>query len=354
MSATPNMITGLDVSDRYSAFYTISAGGEVEEEGRIRTTAQALRVHFQGSKRRVVLEAGVHSPWISRLLSELGHEVIVANARMVALIHKNPKKSDPVDAETLARLGRADPKLLAPIEHRSEEAQVHLGVIRTRDTVVRARTALVNHVRGAVKSVGGRIPRCSTETFPTKAADHIPDPLRAALEPALETIAHLSRQIRFFDKQIDKTCQEAYPETALLRQIQGVGPVTALAFRLVLDDATRFKESRSVGAYLGLTRRRSDSGDFEPELRITKLGDKLLRSLLTQSAQYILGAFGPDTDLRRWGLAYWRRGGNSKKAKKKAVVAVARRLAVLLHRLWVTGDVYEPLRNSKKLGAAIA
>jgi transposase len=341
------MVTGLDVSDRYSALCTLGAEGEVEEEGRVRTTAQAMRTHFQVPRRRVVLEAGTHSPWISRLLAELGHDVIVANARMVALIHKNPKKSDPVDAETLARLGRVDPKLLAPIEHRSESSQHDLGLIRTRSAVVRARTALINHVRGTVKSTGGRIPRCSAETFARRAPEHIPDPLRPGLEPILETIVHLSRQIRFFDKQIGKLCQESYPETALLQQVKGVGPVTALAFRLVLDDPRRFKESRSVGAYLGLTRRRSDSGDFEPELRITKLGDKLLRSLLTQSAQYILGAFGPDSDLRRWGLAYWRRGGSSKKAKKKAVVAVARKLSVLLHRLWITGEVYEPLRNSK-------
>ncbi len=132
----PNLTTGLDVSDRYSTFFTLTADGETEEEGRMRTTARALRVHFEGPHRRIVLEAGPHSPWISRLLAELGHEVIVANARMVALIHKNPRKSDPVDAESLARLGRVDPKLLAPIEHRSEEAQIHLGIIRTRDVVV--------------------------------------------------------------------------------------------------------------------------------------------------------------------------------------------------------------------------
>ena len=183
----PNLTTGLDVSDRYSTFFTLDADGEVEEEGRMRTTSPALRIHFAGPRRRVVLEAGPHSPWISRLLAELGHEVIVANARMVALIHKNPKKSDPVDAESLARLGRVDPKLLAPIEHRSEEAQIHLGVIRTRAAVVCARTALVNHVRGTVKALGGRIPKCSTHSFPRKAAEHIPGALRPGLEPVLET-----------------------------------------------------------------------------------------------------------------------------------------------------------------------
>jgi transposase len=344
----PNLTTGLDVGDRYSAFFRLTAAGEVAEEGRVRTTEATLRNHFTGPPRRVVLEAGSHSPWISRLLAELGHEVIVANARMVALIHKNPRKRDPVDAESLARLGRADPKLLWPIEHRSEEAQIHLGIIRTRDAVVRARTALVNHVRGAVKSLGGRIPKCSTRSFPCKAAEHLPDALRPALEPILETITRLTRQISAFDRKIEELCEREYPETDLLRQIKGVGPVTALAYRLVLDDPTRFRKSRSVGPYLGLTRRLDDSGDSESELRITKAGDELLRRFLIQAAHYILGPFGPDTDLRRWGLSYLSRYGTSKKAKKKAAVALARRLAVLLHRLWITGEVYEPLRNATR------
>jgi transposase len=335
----------MDVSDRYSTFFTLTDEGEVVEEGRVRTTAQALESHFTDRRRRVVVEAGPHSPWISRLLDELGHEVIVANARMVALIHKNPKKRDPVDAESLARLGRADPELLWPIEHRSAEAQADLGVVRTRDVVVRARTALINHVRGAVKSFGGRIPRCSAEAFSAKAGEHIPEPLGEGLEPILETIAGLSRQIRYFDKQIDALCDERYPETAVLRQIKGVGPVTALTYRLVLGDPHRFPNSRAVGAYLGLTPRHRDSGEFEPELRITKAGDELLRRSLVQAARYILGPFGPDTDLRRWGLDYIRRSGDSKTSKDKAAVAVARKLAVLLHRLWITSEVYEPLRS---------
>jgi len=348
MTSSPNLITGLDVSDRNSTFFTLTAEGDVEEQGTIRTSRKALRTFFTGPRRRVILEAGPHSPWMSRLLAELDHEVIVANARMVALIHRNPRKRDPVDAEWLARLGRMDPKLLGPVEHRSEESQAHLGVIRTRDAVVRARTALVSHVRGAVKSFGGRIPKCSTASFPTKAEEHLPDPLRPALEPTLATITELTRQIRCFDQQIEELCEKQYPETAALRQVKGVGPVTALAFRLVLDDPARFPKSRSVGAYLGLTRRLDDSGDFESELRITKTGDKLLRRLLIQAGHYILGPFGPDTDLRRWGLEYVRRGGGSRKAKKKATVAVARRLAVLLHSLWVTGEVYEPLRHAKQ------
>jgi len=351
-SVTPKVITGLDVSDRYSSTYTITEEGEVVEEGRVRTTPRALEAYFAGRRRRVVLEAGPHSPWISRLLKKLNHEVIVANARMVALIHSNPKKRDPVDAETLARLGRVDPKLLYPIQHRSEEAQVDLGVVRARDAVVRARTGLINHVRGSVKSYGARIPGSSAEGFAAKAEEHVPEALRAGLEPVVEMIRALSRQIRFFDKQLEALCEERYPETGVLRQIKGVGPVTALTFCLVIEDPARFPSSRAVGAYLGLTRRHDDSGESEPELRITKAGDEFLRRLLVQSAHSILGHFGPDTDLRRWGLHYIERGGGSKTAKKKAAVAVARKLAVLLHRLWSTGEVYQPLRENQHAAAA--
>lgn len=343
-----NLTTGLDVGDRYTVFCTLNREGEVEDEGRVRTTREAFARHFAGPRRRVVLEVGSHSPWLSRLLAEVGHEVIVANARMVALVHSNPRKRDSVDAESLARLGRVDPKLLWPIEHRSEEAQVHLGLIRTRDAVVRARTALVNHVRGAVKSLGGRIPKCSTPSFPKKAVEHLPEPVRPALEPILETITELTQRIRAFDRDIEELCKTRYPETALFRQIKGVGPVTALAYRLVLDDPTRFSRSRAVGPYLGLTRRLDDSGESEPELRITKAGDELLRRLLVQAAHYILGPFGPDTDLRRWGRSYIERCGGTGKAKKKAATAVARRLAVLLHRLWITREAYEPLKMASR------
>lgn len=345
MDTTPMLVTGVDVSDRYSHYCTLTREGDIEGEGRVRTTDAALRAHFEGNSRRVVLEAGPHSPWISRMLTEQGHEVIVANARMVSLIHKNPNKRDRVDAEALARLGRADPKLLYPIKHRSEVTQIDLGVIKARDAVVRARTALINHVRGTVKSLGVRLPTCSAEAFHSRAGETLPDAVRPALEPILETIERLSRQVRFFDKQIDELCVERYPETELMQQIKGVGPVTALAYRLVVEDPARFRRSRQVGHYLGLTRRHDDSGESEPELRITKAGDKLLRRLLIQCAHYILGPFGADCDLRRWGLEYIRRGGNSKTSKKKATVAVARRLAVLLHCLWRTGQVYEPLHN---------
>lgn len=343
-SAIPSKMTiGLDLGDRYSNFYTLDGTGENLESGRVQTTQSALEKRFgSGEAARVVIEAGTHSPWVSRLLSQWGHEVLVANPRKLALITENESKDDPVDAELLARLGRVEPQLLSPIQHRGERAQADLAVIRARDAVVAARTQLVNHVRGAVKSWGGRLRSSSTRSFARQGASQLPEALRPALQPLLDVLALLTSQIEAYDRQIEAACREAYPETELLRQVGGVGAVTSLAFVLTLEDPHRFGRSRSVGSFVGLRPARDQSGAQDPELRITKAGDRLLRRLLVGSAHYILGPFGPDCDLRRWGLKLARRG--RKNAKKRAVVAVARKLAVLLHRLWVNGEVYEPLR----------
>lgn len=291
---------------------------------------------------RVVVEAGSHSPWVSRVLEAAGHEVVVANPRRVRLITWNASKRDPVDAEWLARLGRADPALLAPVHHRGPAAQAALSVLRARECLVRARTRVVNQVRGLVKAQGARLPRCSTASFPRRVSPHVPAALQPAVGPALVEIDHLTQQIRAYDQQVAHLATAVFPETARLRQVPGVGPLTALAFVLTLEDPARFPRSRTVGSYLGLRPRLHESGRRRPALRITKEGDAFVRQLLVQAAHYILGPFGPDTRLRDWGLGLVARGG--KHAKQRAVIAVARKLAVLLHQLWRTGAVYEPHR----------
>lgn len=342
---------GLDVSDRYTYVCVLNLGGQVVDEGRVPTSAEALRRRFGGLPRtRLVLETGAHSPWVSRLLEECGHEVLVANARQVRLIAESDSKTDRTDAETLARLGRLDPALLKPIRHRGPAAQRDLALIRARDALVQARTQLVNHVRGAVKTVGGRLPKCSTESFPMRVRVAIPEALRPALTPLLDVIATITTEVRRYDHQVEALATTRYPATAALRQVTGVGALTALSYVLTLEDPARFPKSRAVASYLGLRPKQRDSGERAPALRITKAGDTFVRRLLVGSAHYILGPFGPDTDLRRWGLTLAARGG--KNAKKRAVIAVARKLAVLLHRLWVSGAVYEPLRLAARRPAA--
>jgi transposase len=292
---------------------------------------------------RIAIEAGTHSPWASRVLEECGHEVLVANARKVRLIYANRRKTDEIDAENLARLARLDPKLLYPVEHRGEESHAHIALIRSRDALVGCRTQLVNHVRGAVKSFGARLPKCPAVSFHKRAAEHVPEALLPALGPILEQIASLTEGIRDYDQRLEAISLERYPETALLRQVEGIGPLTALTFVLTVGDPARFKKSRNVGAYLGLVPARDQSGDRDPQKHISKEGDEMLRRLLVGSAHYILGPFGSDSDLRRHGEKIASRG--AKNSKKRAAVAVARKLAVLLHTLWVSGEVYDPLYN---------
>jgi transposase len=327
------------------------------EEGKVATTSAGLQKEFAGRRPcRIALEVGTHSPWSSLLLAAMGHEVIVANPRQVALIYRNKRKSDKFDATTLARLARSDPELLHPVKHRGKQAQIDLAVLRARDGLVAARTQLVNLVRGTVKSYGERLPKCSTASFHYKAASSLPAELSPALTPVIAQIAELTRGINQYDDEIEALIAERYPEALGLQQIKGVGPITSLAFVLTLEDPQRFATSRDVGAYLGLTPGRRQTGESDPEMHITKAGDVFLRKLVVQAAQYILGPFGVDCDLRRWGLrlagtpvsAQGGSGKGSKQRKKRAIVAVARKLAVLLHALWRTGEVYEPLRWAAK------
>jgi transposase len=301
---------------------------------------------------RIAIETGTHSPWVSRLLEECGHEVLVANARKLRLIYANKRKTDEIDAENLARLARVDPKLLYPLKHRGEGSQAHMAIIRSRQALVDCRTQLVNHVRGAVKSFGHRLPKGPARSFHNRAAEHIPEALRPALGPILQQIGSLTERIRQYDRKLETISKESYPETDLLRQVEGIGPLTALTFVLTVEDPYRFEKSRSVGAYLGLVPARDQSGDRDPQKRISKEGDEMLRKLLVGSAHYILGPFGSDSDLRRHGEKIASRGG--KNAKKRAVVAVARKLSVLLHSLWISAEVYEPLRNTHRFGGRAA
>jgi transposase len=344
----PKVTAGLDIGDKYSYLCLIdTASGAIMEEGRLRTSPETFKRRFASERpMRIAIEAGTHSPWVSRVLEECGHEVLVANPRKLRLIYANKRKTDEIDAENLARLARVDPRLLYPLKHRGEDSQAHLAIIRSRQALVDCRTQLVNHVRAAVKSFGARLPKCSARSFHKRASEHIPEALRPALGPILEVIASLTERIRDYERELETISKEHYPETELLRQVEGVGTLTALTFVLTVEDPYRFERSRSVGAYLGLVPASDRSGDRDPQKRISKEGDQMLRKLLVGSAHYILGPFGHDSDLKRHGEKIASRGG--KNAKKRAVVAVARKLAVLLHSLWASAEVYEPLRNAHR------
>jgi len=344
---------GLDLGDRSSFYCVLNGAGEVILEAKVATNPEAMKKTFaKMAPSRIALETGTHSPWVSRLLSELGHEAIVAHARNVRLIGESRRKDDRLDAQALARLARIDPRLLSPIQHRSAQAQADLSVIRGRYALVRARTALVCSARGLTKSFGERIRGRNPKAFRPEMGETLSPQLQAALAPMLSTLEAITAQIRKYDAQIEKLAEESYPDVALLKQVKGVGTLIALTYILTLEDPRRFRKSRDAGCYVGLQPGRRNSGESERQLHITREGDSYLRMVLVQGAQHILGPFGEDSDLRRWGLKLAQHGGKS--GKKRAIVAVARKLAVLLHHLWISCEAYEPLHNTQKRRLAAA
>jgi len=338
------LTVGVDLGDQWSHYCILGLEGERLAEGQLRTTPRDITEFFEAlNAARVVVEVGTHSAWVREVICSYGHEVLVANPRLMEGSKRRKRKNDRIEANKLARLGRVDPQSLHPMQHRSREVRQDLVVLRARDALVAARTELINATRGLVKSMGSRLSKCSSPSFAQKVEETVPVELRDALLPLVRMAAALSDCIQGYDEKIEKLGREKYEHTALLRQVKGVGPITSLAYVLTLENPDRFVKSRDVGPYLGLVPKQEDSGESQPQLGISKAGDTMMRRLLVGSAQYILGPFGPDTDLRRYGLRLCERGG--KNAKKRAAVAVARKLAVLLHCLWVSGEVYEPLRQ---------
>ncbi len=368
LAARKRLTIGIDLGDKVSHYCVIDEEGAEVLQDSVKTTPAALLETFGGMARcRVAIEVGSHSRWVNELLTDLGQEVLVADPRRVPLISASDNKSDGLDAEMLARLARVDPKLLHPIRHRGREAQKDLTVIRARQALVEARTKLINCVRGLVKTTGVRIAKSSSRGFGRRAAEAMPEQLGGALAGVLEVIERIHEAVSAYDEQIEQLGRKQYPETARLQQVHGVGALTALTFVLTVEDPQRFRKSRDVGCYFGLRPKRDQSGDSDPQLGITKAGDAYMRQLLVNCAHHILGPFGADCKLRRWGLALAqqtleqdsqkiRAGKKVKKsnAKKRAITAVARKLAVLLHRLWVSGDTYEPLRGCGQRQVAVA
>ncbi len=352
LAGLPERTVGIDLGNKYCHWYRLDREGNEVDSGRVATDELGGFLQ-QLAASRVVMETGMFAHWASRQAVESGHEVYVANSRHLRSIYENPNKSDAYDAEMLARLGRMDLSVLHPVELRGAQMQVDISVLRARDQVVQARSKLIAAARNLVKGFGCRLPACDAAYFHRHAAGKVPQELRPVIDPLIRAVARLTATIQAYDKRLEKLARQRYPEIALFEQVKGVGTLTALGYRLTLAEANRFGNSRDVGPYLGLTRKRDQSGEDDPELGITKAGNGYLRRLLVGSAHYILGPFGPDTDLRRFGLRLMgetdpsrRHKKPSKGRKKRAVVAVARKLAVLLHALWTSGEVYEPLRNS--------
>lgn len=349
MAAKQRLTIGLDLGDRTSRYCILDETGAIVSENSLPTTKGGFDSLFgKMPSSRVALEVGTHSSWISRHLAAMGHEVIVANAHEVQLITRSVRKNDRVDARKLARLARIDPELLRPIRHRGEPAQADLAIIRARAEVVECRTSLINSVRGSAKPLGERLKACDADQVKEGLADGLSAAGQQIVRPMLKIVEAISEQIAVYDRQIEAMAKR-YPEIELLTVVYGVGTLIALTFVLTIEDAKRFAHSRDVGCYLGLQPKQRESGDSQPELGISKAGDRLLRSYLVQAAHCMLRKGAPESDLRNWGRGKAQSGG--KRAKKRALVGMARKLAVLLHRLWATGEVYDPLYQRKVVEA---
>src|ERR1017187_4619234 len=297
------LTVGVDLGDKWSNYCILGLDGETLVEGALQTSPHDFSEVFSAvMPARVVMEVGTHSAWARDAVAGCGHEGLSAIPRQMEGPKKRKRKNDRIDAHKLARVGRMDPQSLFPIHHRSVGVRRDLLALRARGALVAVRTELINATRGLVKSMGARLPKCSTQTFPNKVELELPAEVREMLLPLVEIVKSVNESIRSYDERIEEIATNKYPQTKLLRQVKGVGPVTSLAFVLTLENPKRFSRSRDVGAYIGLVPKQEDSGDRQPQLRITKMGDMMLRTLLVGSAQYILGPFGPDTELRRYGL----------------------------------------------------
>lgn len=339
-SATTAITIGIDLGDRNAHYAFINTDGLIFEEGTVAMNPAAFRKQFGEIKpaARIAIEAGSQSRWVAKLLAECGHEVIVANPRQVKLITASNSKNDPNDAKLLARLARVDKTLLSPLEHRGEGEQRTLVAIRARALLVKTRVAVAHSLRGTLKTFGLRLPDARSHDFVARCRATVPANLLPQLEGSFRVLEELTQQIDAYAELIAKIAAEQYPDVARLCEVPGVGVLTALTFVTTIGDPKRFQHSRDVGSYLGLRPAQRQSGERNPQLGITKAGDCYLRALLVQGAHSLMQKNGTDTALRAWGLKLCERGGAG--AKKRAVVAVARKLAVLLHQLWVSGKSY--------------
>jgi transposase len=334
---------GMDLGIRRTSFCVLAPSGDRIQEGRLKTSKPDMLAFLAAQPpSRVVLEASGPCRWIAEIAESCGHEVIVANPREFRLICESHRKSDRNDARILADFGQIRPQLLHPLKLRGTKCQFARSTLAARAHAVRQRTLIINLIRAEVRNLGESID-CSAAAFHKLAPAYIPEQLRPVLEPLLEVLRVLSEAVAKYDREVDRLCETEFPETALLTQVSGVGPNTALCFVATIEDPARFPRSRDVGAYVGLVSKSRASGASNPELRISKRGDKHLRKLLVNAATYVCGPRGEDSDLKRFAQRIADRGGQA--AKAKARIAVARKLAVLLHRLLVTTEVYEPLRN---------
>lgn len=338
-------VIGMDMGDKNHKAVGLSEDGEVVDRAEVPCTPEDVRVYLERHPGALLaIETGTHCRWVSRVGLDLGHEALVGNARKLRMIWDSSRKNDWRDAEMLAKVARTDRSLLHPVTLRDDGDQELMRLVKSRDILVKSRTGIVNQIRGFCKSEGVRLPKCSSESLARLEHEVCPS-VRAVTKPLFATLKELAKKIGLYDRMIaDGLKRMRGEDAALLDTIAGVGPVTAAAFLAAVGDVSAFGSARDAGPCFGLVPRRDQSGETDKQLRITKEGNGIVRRLLVTSANYIMGPFGKDSDLRRHGMRIAERGGRN--ARKRAKVAVARKLAVVMLAVLMGRSAYRPLRDA--------
>lgn len=336
------IFAGLDVGGKATAICVMDGVGDVLWRGRRVTDpaviAQALR-RFDREELRIGLESGSYSPWLCRGLRCLGFQVVCMDARRAAdAIRSRRVKTDKADAWALAEMLRTG--WYSEVYVKSEESHRLKALLGARDQLVRTKRALYAQVRGLLRPFGLRLPsRQGTKRFMAAASEAVRADalLSVSVEALLEALAAVESQIAVLDEKVkeltrrDEVCWR-------LMSVPGVGPITALAFKATIEDIGRFSSMRNIGVYLGLTVKRYQSSDRDVSLAISRQGDKMTRHYLYEAANVLLTTVRRRSALKSWGLRLIKKRG-----AKRARVAVARKLAVLLGRIWKDGTHFEAM-----------
>ncbi len=326
---------GLDVSLKQTAICVVDQTGAIKKEGMVTSDPEAIAafVNIHAKKAiRIGLESGATSTWLWTELNKLGLPIICIDARHAkAALKMQINKSDRNDAIGIARIMQTG--WYREVRVKNLDSHAIKGLLASRALLVKVRRDIEKLIRGLLKNLGLVIGRAKRNPFTVRAKELIDGnpALVASVEPLLEARETIIHQIADLDRKMLHLARNDV-QVQRFMTTPGVGAITALCYLAIIDDPTRFKKSRSVGAYLGLTTRRFASGEIDWTGRISKCGDSMLRCYLYEAANVLLTRVEGWSTLKAWGIRLAKRSGI-----RKAKVAVARKLAVILHRMWIDG-----------------